>query len=618
MARLTSAALLVLATRAAAAASAAASASCCASLSGGGAPASLDNCGGSRPVGARFATRSPVLSRRGQVASAHPLASGAGLEMLQRGGSAVDAAIATNLALGVLEPMMNGLGGDLMAQVWDEAGQTLYGYNGAGRSSLNFSYADMQAAVAALGEGTTIPGVGPLSVTVAGAPQGWCDLHARFGKLPWADLFAPAIYYASEGAPVPQIIAEAEWDTIADSPALNSKGRFPHAIDGWRQTFGSAPRQGDIFKNPALAQTLTLLSADPTCAAYYKAGPIRDAIVGLAGTAGLHVTAADLAAHHGEWVTPVSSSFRGVDVFQLPPNPQGVAALEMLNILEAFNFSTEDFNSADYLHAHIEAKKLAFADASAYFADPTFATVPVDGLISKGYAATQRARINMTRAAKTDSPGSPPPGGRRRRLEDVYGGDTTYLTASDSSGMMVSLIQSLYTGFGSGIVEPSLGFALQSRGSLFSMEADSPNVYAPGKRPFHTIMPGMAASRDGAWRLSYGVMGGFMQPQGHAQVLHNLLAVGMNVQEAGDAARYYHTGSTPPNGGQHMIDGGVVQLEAGVCDAVVAELEARGHTITRGSNGGGDQAIERRRAADGGFVYAGATEMRKDGAVAAY
>ena len=449
---------------------AAAAASCCASLGGA---SSLDNCGGSRPVGAPFATRSPVLSRRGQVASAHPLASGAGLEMLQRGGSAVDAAIATNLALGVLEPMMNGMGGDLMAQVWDEASQTLYGYNGAGRSALNFSYAAMQSAIAELGAGTTIPGVGPLSVTVAGAPQGWCDLHARFGKLPWADLFAPAIYYATEGAPVPQIIAEAEWGTIDDSPALNSGGKFPHAIDGWAATFGSVPHaQGDVFANPALAQALTLLSADPTCAAYYKAGPIRDAILGLADTAGLRLTAADLAAHRGEWVTPVSSTFRGADVFQLPPNPQGVAALEMLNILDAFNFSTADFNGADYLHAHIEAKKLAFADASAYFADPAFVSVPVDGLISKAYAATQRARINMTRAARTDSPGSPPPG---RRLEDVYGGDTTYLTAADSSGMMISLIQSLYTGFGSGIVAPSLGFALQSRGSLFSMEADSPN-----------------------------------------------------------------------------------------------------------------------------------------------
>jgi gamma-glutamyltranspeptidase/glutathione hydrolase len=483
-----------------------AASSCCASL--GSAPSALDNCGGSRPVGAPFATRSPVLSRRGQVASAHPLASDAGLDMLKRGGSAVDAAIATNLVLGVLEPMMNGMGGDLMAQVWDEKGQQLVGYNGAGRSSASFSFADMQAAIAELGAGTMIPGLGPLAVTVPGAPRGWCDLHQRFGKLPWADVFAPAIFYATNGAPVPQIIAEAEWGAIPNNTAMTSAGRFPHAVDGWAQTYGAAPRQGDVFKNPALASALTLLAADASCAAYYEAGPLRDGILALRDSTGLRLTAADLAAHQGAWVTPVSARFRGVDVFQLPPNPQGAAALEMLNILEAFNFTQADFNSADYLHAHVEAKKLAFADASAFFADPAFATVPVDGIISKAYAATQRARINMTRAAMTDAPGAPPPGGR---LEDIYGGDTTYLTAADGDGMMVSLIQSLYTGFGSGIVAPSLGFALQSRGSLFSMEPASPNVYAPAKRPYHTIMPGFAASADKSMRLSFGVMGGFMQ-----------------------------------------------------------------------------------------------------------
>lgn len=362
-------------------------------------------------------------------------------------------------------------------------------------------------------------------MTVPGAPRGWCDLHARFGVLPWARLFDAAIAYAADGAPTPQIIAH-EWDVIDDSPALNSGGAFPHARDGYAATFLPAPAEGAMFRNAALAETLRLFAAGG-CAAFYEAGPIPDALAALGASAGLKFSRGDLRAHAGEWVTPISTTYRGDYVLsQLPPNPQGAAALEMLNILEPFNFTLADFNSADYLHAHIEAKKLAFADASAFFGDPAFVDVPVAGLTSKAYAATRRAAINMSRAARTDAPGAPP----RERLEDRYGGDTTYLAAADSTGMMVSLIQSLYTGFGSGLVAPSLGFALQSRGALFSLHDESPNVYAPGKRPFHTIMPGFA-SRGADWRLAYGVMGGFMQPQGHAQVLSNLIDAGMNVQE---------------------------------------------------------------------------------------
>ena len=305
----------------------------------------------------------------------------------------------------------------------------------------------------------------------------------------------------------------------------------------------------------------------------------------------------------------MSTAYRDAAVFELPPNAQGLAALEMLNILEPFNFSAADFNSADYLHAHIEAKKLAFADASAYVADPAFVDVPVAALASKPYAATRRALLNMSQAARTDAPGNP-------RMEDAPGGDTTFLVAADADGNMVSLIQSLYTGFGSGIVAPELGFALQSRGALFSTHDGAANVYAPGKRPYHTIMPGFATRGD-AWRLAFGVMGGFMQPQGQVQILANLIDAGMNVQEAGDAARYYHSGSTDPMGDK-MTDGGVVQVEAGVCDAVVAELQARGHTVVRGANRGGYQAVLATTGADGRRTYAGASEMRKDGLVAAW
>jgi len=540
------------------------------------------------------------------------------LDILKRGGSAVDAAIATNAVLSVLEPMMNGLGGDIMV-ILRHPNNTVVGYNGAGRSSLNLSYAEMVSEVERIGE-AYIPTLGPLSVTVPGAPQGWCDLHARYGRLPFQDLLATAVYYAMFGAPVPEIISE-EWVPPVNNSAATSAGAYPRALEGFTKIFSPSPNVGTIFTNPALANTLSLLGKGG-CDAFYKNGPIPQAILALGATAGLRLTAEDLRSHHGEWIEPVNTTFFGHTIFQLPPNPQGVAALEALNILETFNFTREDFNSADYLHAHIEAKKLAFADASAFFADPAFVSVPVSGLLSKSYAGIQRSRINMSHASSTDSPGSPQPFSPNPNklsdsFEDFYGGDTTYLTTADSSGLMVSWIQSLYTGFGSGLVHPELGFAMQSRGALFSLQAGHPNVYAPGKRPFHTIMPGMASKNDSSWTLSFGVMGGFMQPQGAVQVLSNIILHGMNVQEAGDAARYYHSGSSQPTG-QKMVDGGLVQLEAGVCDGVVDDLKNRGHTITRGGNTGGYQAILRQVGSDGAYFYSGGTEMRKDGAVSGY
>lgn len=530
--------------------------------------------------------------------------------MLRAGGSAVDAALATNVALAVLEPMMCGCGGDLMAIVWD--GESLSGYNGAGRSSHTFTYADMASELARI-DSKYIPTVGPLAVTVPGAPRGWCDLSARYGKLPFADLFAPAIDYARNGAPVPQIIAS-EWEAPANNSAATSGGRYPHALDGWHSTFtieGRVPVEGDFFRNPALADTLQAI-ADGGCDAFYK-GAIAEELVRFSAVSGLHITASDLALHTGEWVTPVNTTYRNTTTLcELPPNPQGAAALEMLNILEGFPLAEWGVDSPDFLHASVEAKKLAFADASRYFADPEFSHVPLEGLISKEYAAQRRALIDMAHAAQTDAPGTPP----GQRFEDVYGGDTTYLAAADSTGMMVSLIQSLYTGFGSGLVSPALGFALQSRGALFSMDAASPNVYAPGKRPFHTIAPAFAFRNGEPW-LAFGVMGGFLQPQGQVQVITHMIDGGLDVQAAGDAARFAHDGSTQPTG-QKMFDGGILQLEPGVCDATVAELQTRGHVITRGANTGGYQAIELRgKLAGGEFLYAGASEFRKDGAVAA-
>ena len=425
---------------------------CCAAF--GTAASAYQNCGGTRISGLPFARRSPVLSRRGQVASAHPLASDAGLDILKAGGNAVDAAIATNAVLAVLEPMMNGPGGDIMALVWWQANRSLVGYNGAGRSSMNFTHSQMAAELSRLGL-DYIPETGPLAVTVPGAPRGWCDLSTRFGKLPLATVLAPAIAYAVGGAPVPQVIAS-EWVLIANTSNVTSGGLFPQALDGFDATFTrndgnggrSSPAAGDIFTNPALANTLRAIATEG-CAAYYEGGPVRDAILALAETAGLHLTAEDLATHAGSWVEPINTTYRDrYTVAELPPNPHGIAAIEMLNILEGFNLTALGHNSAEYLHLQVEAKKLAFVDAAAYVADPDVVPVPVTGLAAKAYAASRRALINGT-AALVDSPGVPESDDEllmRQSMEARYAGDTTYLTAADADGNMVSLIQSLYTG----------------------------------------------------------------------------------------------------------------------------------------------------------------------------
>jgi gamma-glutamyltranspeptidase/glutathione hydrolase len=544
-----------------------------------------------RPEGRSFATRSVTVARHGMVAAAHPLAVQVGVEVLRRGGSAVDAAIAVNAALGLMEPTSCGLGGDLFAMVWDPGTGKLYGLNGSGRAPLALT----PDKVPPLPDGT-IPVYSPYAWTVPGCADAWFELHKRFGRLPMKELLLPAIAYAREGVPVPQVIA-GSW--------ARSVARFKDK-PGFAEVFlpgGKAPAEGDPFANPALAHTLELLAAGGRDAFYN--GEIAEKIVAYSRKEGGFFSAEDFTCHTSEWQEPISTTYRGVTLWELPPNGQGLAALEMLNILERFDLKAIGRDTPDFWHVIVEAKKLAFADRATYYADPAFSPAPVAALLDKGYAERQAKRIDMKRAAKSVEPGDPA----------LQRGDTTFLVTADERGMMVALIQSNYTGFGSGYVIPELGFGLHSRGALFSLKAGHPNVLAPGKRPFHTIIPAFLG-KDGVPDMAFGVMGGDMQPQGHAQIVVNLVDFGMNVQEAGDAPRFYHTDDTEPTG-TVMTNGGVLSLESGIPQDVRQALIRRGHKLVE-SNGivfGGYQAI-RRDPKTG--VYFGATESRKDGFAAGY
>jgi gamma-glutamyltranspeptidase/glutathione hydrolase len=544
-----------------------------------------------RPQGHSFATRSVTVARHGMVAAAHPLAVQVGLEILRRGGSAVDAAIAVDAALGLMEPVSAGLGGDLFAMVFDPATGKLYGLNGSGRAPLALT----PDKVLALPDGT-IPPYSPYAWTVPGCADAWFELHERFGRLPMSELLAPTIVYAKEGVPVSQVIA-GSW--------ARSVSRFKDK-PGFAEVFlpnGKAPAEGELFANPALAHTLELLAAGGRDA-YYK-GEIAQKIVAYSQGVGGFFSMEDFARHTSEWQEPISTTYRGVTVWELPPNGQGLAALELLNILERFDLRSLGRDNPDFWHIMVEAKKLAFADRASYYADPAFYKTPVAALLDKGYAARQAGRINMKRAAESVDPGNP-------ALQD---GDTTFLVTADERGMMVALIQSNYTGFGSGYVVPELGFGIQDRGALFSLKAGHPNVLVPGKRPFHTIIPAFMG-RDGIPNMAFGVMGGDMQPQGHAQIVVNLVDFGMNLQEAGDAPRFYHTDDSEPTG-TVMTNGGILSLESGIPQDVRQELIRRGHKLVE-SNGivfGGYQAI-RRDPKTG--VYFGASESRKDGFAAGY
>jgi gamma-glutamyltranspeptidase/glutathione hydrolase len=550
-----------------------------------------------RITGRSFATRSEVIAQHGMVCTSQPLATQVGLDVLKAGGSAVDAAIAANAALGLMEPISSGVGGDLFAIVWDAKTHRLYGLNASGRSPLGLSYDQMKTELAKLHR-TTIPPVGMLPVSVPGAVDGWFELHAKFGKLPMAQVLAPAIHYAQAGFPVSELIAFYWERNVAILRAQNLPGGFVATY----APGGHAPAKGEIFRNPDLARTYGLIATQGRDG-FYR-GAIADQIDAFMRANGGWLRKVDFEKYTSTWVEPLSTNYRGYDVYELPPNGQGIAALQMLNILEGFDLRGMGFQSADALHVMIEAKKLVFEDRAKFYADPDFARVPVQWLISKAYAAERRKLIDLAHAGRTYDAGHPP----------VNDGDTIYLCTADAEGNMVSLIQSNYRGMGSGITVPELGFDFQDRGEIFTMEPGHANVYAPGKRPFHTIIPAFVM-KDGQPWLAFGVMGGAMQPQGHVQILINLIDFGLNLQEAGDAARWQHDGSTDYDHPK-MSDGGWVYLESGIPWNVVAELKRRGHDIRVDLGGyGGYQAIEWDAQ---NHTYLGASESRKDGQAAGW
>jgi gamma-glutamyltranspeptidase/glutathione hydrolase len=552
-----------------------------------------------RITGRNFATRSEVLARHGMVCTSVPAATQVGIDILKRGGDAVDAAIAANATLGLMEPVSNGIGGDLFAIVYNAKENKLYGLNGSGRSPLGLSYDQMKSELAKLHR-ETIPPLGMLPISVPGVVDAWAELHKKFGRLKLSDDLAPAIRYAEEGFPVTELIAY-YWGRSVPL-YKNMPGGFleTYTLDGK----GRAPAKGDIFKNPALAKSLRLIG-EKGRDVFYK-GEIADKIDTFMQANGGFLRKADFEKHTSTWVEPVSTNYRGYDVFELPPNGQGIATLQMLNILEGFDLRAMGFGSAQALHAMIEAKKIAWADRAKFYADPAFTKIPLTGLLSKSYAAERRKLIDPNRAAKKVEAGNP-------ALDQ---GDTIYLCAADNEGNMVSLIQSNYRGMGSGIVVPGLGFMFQDRGELFSMEPGHANVYAPGKRPFHTIIPGFVMKDGKPWE-AFGVMGGGTQRQGHVQVLTNQIDFGLNVQEAGDASRWQHEGDNEPTG-EKMTEGGYVEVESGILYETVRELRKKGHDVRFDVGGyGGYQAIKVEMH-DDQRVYVGASESRKDGQAAGY
>jgi len=549
-----------------------------------------DYAGFDRVAGLSHASRSEIIAQHGMAATSQPLATQIALDILKAGGSAVDAAIAANAALGLMEPTGSGIGGDLFAIVWDAEKRELAGLNASGRApaAMTIEYFRERGI-------DKIPRYGPLPVSVPGAVDGWFELHDRYGRLPMSEILAPAIAYARNGFPVSEVIAHY---FAANAPA---RAEYP----GFAETFmpdGKMPQKGQLFRNPRLANTYETIARGGR-EAFYKGDIAREIDAYMTEQGGL-LRYEDLAAHRSEWITPVSTTYRGWDVYELPPNGQGIAALQILNILEGYDVSSMGFGSAEYIHTFVEAKKLAYEDRAKFYADMDFADVPVDRLISKEYADERRQLISMERAARSLPAGDP-------KLE---AGDTIYLTVADKDGNMVSLIQSNYRGMGSGMTPGDLGFVLQDRAELFNLVETHANALEPGKRPFHTIIPAFVM-KDGKPLMSFGVMGGSMQPQGHAQIIVNMLDFGMNLQEAGDAARVRHGGSSQPTG-EVMMEGGTVFMERGFSEETRRALEALGHKLedTDGSFGG-YQAILRDHEQG---VYYGASEVRKDGQAAGY
>ena len=551
--------------------------------------------GGDRVAGESFASRSTVWGAHGAAATAHPLATLIAIDLLRAGGSAVDAAIGANAALGFLEPVSCGVGGDCFAMVWDPKTKKLAGLNGSGRSPRALSL-ETQRARARNGH---IAPHGAVSVSTPGAVDAWWSLHQRYGRLPWKDLFAPAIKAAEHGVPVAQTIAAY---LGASYRAFTRPNSGIEEVDNFKKVWapeGRTPVEGEMFANPALAHTYRLIAAGGREGFY--GGEIARTIDAYFQRIGGWLSAADLAAHHSAWVEPRSTNYRGVDVWALPPNSQGLATLQILNILEQFDLAGPGFQSTAGLHLAIEAKRLAFEDRARYFADPDFAKIPIDWLISKDYAAQRAKLIRPDRILTPVYPGEAP-----------SHGDTTYFCAADADGMMVSMIQSNYRGMGSGLSPDGLGFMFQDRGELFSLRDGDANLYAPGKRPFQTIIPGFATRGGEPW-LGFGVMGGDMQPQGQAQIIINLVDHGLGLQAAGDAPRWHHEGSSEPTGeGQAGV--GTLRLETGVPEATKAGLAALGWVMGPSDGGfGGYQAVERHPGR-----WASASEMRKDGLALAY
>ena len=553
--------------------------------------------GADRVTGQNFATRSEVIAQNGMVATSHPLATQIGLDILKKGGSAVDAAIAANAALGLMEPTGNGIGGDLYAIVWDNKTQKLYGLNASGRSPKGLSLKQLKSQLKKLGR-NSIPPYGMLPISVPGTVDGWFELHKRFGQLSMAENLQPTVDYANKGFPVSELIAY-YWN--------RSVPRLSPQPGSFKSTFtinGKAPAKGEIFKNPELGNTLSLLGKEGRDV-FYK-GAIAKKIDQFMKDQGGYLRYRDFAEHTSTWVEPQSTNYRGYDVFELPPNGQGIAALQMLNILEDYDLKSMGHLSEETLHLMVEAKKLVFEDRAKFYADMDFYKVPLEGLLSKKYAK-ERAKLIGERAAKRVDSGNPA----------TYQGDTIYLTTADKDGNMVSLIQSNYRGMGSGVVVPGLGFVFQDRGELFSLDESHANVYEPGKRPFHTIIPAFVM-KDGKPWVSFGLMGGAMQPQGHVQIITNLIDFGMNLQEAGDATRWQHFGSTEPTeeNSKYITNGGEVAIESEISYQVIQGLINRGHKIRYDRGGyGGYQAIMYDAK---NKVYYGASESRKDGQAAGY
>jgi len=541
-----------------------------------------------RVTGHDFATRSEVIARNGMAATSQPLATQVALDILKKGGTAIDAAIAADAVLGVVEPTGAGVGGDLFAIIWSADKGKLYGLNGSGRSprSLKLEYFKENGF-------EFVPSYGPLPVSVPGCVDAWFEMHDMFGHLPMRDILQPAITYAREGFPVTEVIA------YALKTGTDLLKEYPN-IKAVYMPGGKAPAKGEMFKNPLLANTLEKIVRGGRYE-FYKGSIARD-IAAFMKKQGGFLSYDDMSRHHSEWVEPVSTTYRGYEVWELPPNGQGIAALQMLNILEGFDIAAMGFGSAEYIHIFTEAKKLAFEDRAKYYADPLFSKTPVAQLLSKKYAAERRKLIDRDKAAKIYDPG---------RIEAA---NTIYLTVADKYGNMVSLIQSNYRGMGSGMCPDGLGFVLQDRGEMFSLSEGHNNVYAPGKRPFHTIIPAFITKNKKPW-ISFGVMGGDMQPQGHVQIIVNLIDFKMNLQEAGDAPRIHHIGSSEPTG-QQMTNGGILLLESGFRTEVIQKLMSMGHTVQWDLGGyGGYQAI---MWDDKNKVWFGASESRKVGQASGY